>query len=280
MIEMAQMTKDTPMLNGIRAAILDMDGVLWRENQPLPGLVPFFDFLRQAAIPFVLATNNSGKSVTAYVEKLAGMGVAATPEYILSSGVATAAYLRATYPDNNLRIHVLGGDGLRAVIREAGYEPVATDAEVVVVGFDGDLTYNKLRQATYLIRAGARFIATNGDRTFPTPEGLAPGAGSLVAALQASTDQEPLVIGKPEPTMFEMALQRLGTRGEQTLMIGDRLETDILGGQNAETHTALMMTGVTTPELLEASNIQPDLVFDDLDHLREAWIAARQVSEA
>jgi 4-nitrophenyl phosphatase len=161
-------------------------------------------------------------------------------------------------------------------MRAAGFSLVAADADVVVVGLDPDLTYQKLAQAMQLIRGGARFIGTNGDRTFPLPDRLVPGAGSILAALQACTDQKPLIIGKPEKPMFEIALDRLGTPAGRTLMVGDRLDTDILGGQQAGLRTALLLTGVTTPEALATGSVRPDCVFDDLKALHAAWAAARR----
>ncbi|MBN1966981.1 MAG: HAD-IIA family hydrolase [Anaerolineae bacterium] len=270
------MSQDVPeILASLRAVVMDMDGVLWRGEEPLPGLSTFFDFLAAESIPFALATNNSTKSVAAYVQKLARFGLAVRPECIVTSAVATADYLRAQYPAGT-RVHVVGGAGLYELITEAGFTPVMTDADVVVVGLDPDITYEKLRRATHQIRGGAAFIGTNGDRTFPLPDGIGPGAGSILAALEASTDRSPRIIGKPEPIMFEMALARLDVTAEQTLMIGDRLETDILGGQCAGLWTALVWTGVTTPEVLAASDIMPHTAFDDLNALREAWQAARR----
>ena len=266
---------DSSMLGGIRAVILDMDGVIWRGGVPLPGLVTFFEFLHERSLPFILATNNSTQSVASYVERLARLGVQATPDNIVTSAVATAEYIRSAYgPD--LRVHIVGEVGLYEAMLAAGFPPVMSDADVVVVGLDTDLTYEKLRRATYLIRSGARFIGTNDDRTFPMPDGLAPGTGSILAALEASTGQQPLVIGKPEPVLFEMALARLGTAPEQTLMVGDRLETDILGAQRVGLRTVLVKTGVTSPETLASSEIQPDLVFDDLGALRAAWTTVVQ----
>lgn len=263
------------LLPQIRAVVMDMDGVLWRGDEPLPGLKEFFAFLAAESIPYALATNNSTKTVAAYVKKFAGFGLEVDPACIVTSAVATADYLRATYPPT-ARVHLVGAYGLHEIIIAAGFTPVMLDADVVVAGLDPDITYEKLRRATYLIRNGAVFIGTNGDRSFPLPDGFGPGAGAILAALEASTDQSPQIIGKPEPTMFKMALNRLGVAPEQALMIGDRLETDILGGLRAGLWTALVRTGVTTPAILAASEIEPHLVFDDLVSLREAWEAARQ----
>jgi 4-nitrophenyl phosphatase len=261
------------MLNGLRAVVLDMDGVLWRGESPLLGLNSLFEFFAVRDMPFILATNNSTNTVEAYVRKLARLGVQASPANIVTSAVATAEYLKVHY-NSGLRVHIVGEAGLHQIMLDAGFIPVMADADVVVVGMDRDVTYEKLRRATYLIRDGARFIGTNGDLTFPMPDGgIAPGAGSILAALQASTGQIPFVIGKPEPVMFEMALARLGVDACHALMVGDRLETDILGAQRAGLKTALVMTGVTTREILSGSEIKPDLVFSGIDELQQTWAA-------
>jgi 4-nitrophenyl phosphatase len=267
--------RDDQMLQAVRAVVLDMDGVLWRGSTPLPGLCELFAFFEQAGIAPALATNNSTNTVDTYVDKLDGMGVSVTPDQIVTSAVATAEYLAAIYgPD--LRVHLVGEAGLHEIMLAAGYANVMADADVVVAGMDRDVTYQKLTRATLLINQGARFIGTNGDLTFPMPGGeFWPGAGSILASLSASTGQQPLIIGKPEPTMFEMVLQRLGVTADQTLMVGDRLETDILGAQRAGLKTALVWTGVTSPEILAASNIQPDMIFDDIVALRQALQAVQ-----
>jgi 4-nitrophenyl phosphatase len=258
-------------LANIAGAILDGDGVLWRGSMPLPGLQDFFAFLRERNLPFILATNNSASAPAAYVTKLAGMGVTGVEEsQIVTSGTATVDYMKPRYPAGT-RVHVLGGDGLRQIMGEAGYELVEAEAQVVVAGMDFNVTYDKLKRATLLIRAGADFIGTNGDRSFPTPEGLCPGSGSLLALLEVATDQKPNVIGKPNAPMFESSMRILGTTVEQTLMVGDRLETDILGANQVGMPTAMMMTGVTSQEQLAASDIKPTGVFADLPALIVAW---------
>ncbi|MDY7040496.1 MAG: HAD hydrolase-like protein, partial [Chloroflexota bacterium] len=136
------------------------------------------------------------------------------------------------------------------------------------------VTYDKLRRATLLIRAGARFIGTNPDRTFPSEEGIVPGNGAILAAIETATDVTPLTIGKPEPTLFQMALKRMSADPAHTAVIGDRLETDILGGINAGLLTILVLSGVVTHADLVASDVRPHLVFEDIDHLRQAWLTA------
>lgn len=266
-------------LKQAQAVILDGDGVLWRGNEPLPGLRELFDFFQAADLPFVLATNNSTRTVQNYIDKLAGFGIVAGPDNIVTSATATADYLKTTY-GTDLQVHIVGEPGLFDILFDAGYPNHMMDADVVVAGLDRDITYEKLRRATGLIRDGARFIGTNGDLTFPTPEGLAPGAGSVLAALEAASGQTPDVIGKPAATMFEMALARLQVAPDHAVMVGDRLDTDILGAQRAGMATALVMSGVTTAAQLAVSDIQPDAVFEDLHTLHEAWQAVYAVDGA
>ncbi|MBN1681275.1 MAG: HAD-IIA family hydrolase [Anaerolineae bacterium] len=264
-------------LDTVRAVVLDMDGVLWRGGEPLPGVAEFFVFLTEQGIPFTLATNNSTKTVDAYVERLNNAGVPANPEQIITSAVATADYIAHHYPVDT-PVYVIGETGIRRVLAELGYRHDPDNAQVVVVGLDFKVTYDMLKIATLRIRGGADFIGTNGDLTFPMPEGMVPGNGAFLAALQASTDVAPVVIGKPETAMFEVALSRMQTAPEHTLMIGDRLETDILGGQRAGLQTALVLTGITTEEESRTASIQADGVFDDLAALHAAWVSSLKLA--
>ena len=259
------------ILSEIKAVVSDMDGVLWRGDEPLPGMVDFFQMLRERNLPFVLATNNSMKAPADYVVKLAKLGVPdVSVTHILTSSTTTVSYLQANYPAGS-PVHVLGGDGLRRVLQDGGFRLDDTAPKAVVVGLDQNLTYEKLKKASFLIRGGAAFIATNQDDTIPTPEGLAPGAGSLVAALKASTGKQPLVMGKPDAPMFEAALRLLGTNPSETLMIGDRLNTDITGAALLGFKTALVLSGVATRAEAEISTLKPDGIFDHLAALRSAW---------
>jgi 4-nitrophenyl phosphatase len=245
------------------ALILDMDGVLWRESVPMPGLVPFFEVLRAQGIGFILATNNSTRTVKQFLERLEAMGVEAEPEQVLSSAYAAADHLLTLAPPGT-RVYAIGEEGIRAALESRGFEVTASGAEYVVVGLDRGFNFGKLVTAMDLILDGAVYIGTNPDRTFPSPQGLRPGAGAILASVTAATGVEPIVVGKPGTLMFEQALARLGTRPERTGMVGDRLETDILGAMNAKLQSILVLSGVTTPEILARSSLQPDLVFDDI----------------
>ena len=265
-------------VTSLRAAVLDMDGVLWRGSEILPGIAEFFAFLQQHKIGFALATNNSTKTVQMYVERLNHVGVPAAPEQVITSAVATADYISQHYSPETT-VYVIGGEGIRRALAERGFREDPVTARLVIVGMDFEVNFEKFRIAALRIRAGADFIGTNGDRSFPSPEGLVPGNGSLLALLETATDVAPIVIGKPERAMFEVALRRLGTTPEQTLMIGDRLETDILGAQRAGLKTAVVLTGITTAEDAARSSIQADAVYESLQALHASWAAAVRGSE-
>lgn len=257
-------------LKDIHALVIDADGVLWRGRQSLPGVSDFFDFLHTREIPYIIATNNSARPESDVVEKLARYGTQITANHILTSSQATVLCMPRLAP-NAKRVLVVGGEWLGTVMMRAGYQVVDQDADAVVVGIDWNLTYDKLKRATREIRRGAKFIGTNADKTFPSEEGIVPGAGSILAALEAASETTPIVIGKPERMMFDIAVEKLGVKPELTATLGDRLETDILGGQRAGLRSILVLTGVTTPEMLAQSPIQSDWVFDDLIALRKAW---------
>jgi 4-nitrophenyl phosphatase len=256
-----------------KALIADMDGVLWRGNTPLPGLERFFDFIHDLSIPFMLATNNASKTVAQYEQKLAAFGVAIKPENVLTSSLATAAYLQRELPDRG-RVYVVGQEGIYEAMHLAGFTVVedhSQNVEAVVAGIDFKLTYEKLKSATLLIRRGARFIGTNGDLTFPSEEGLYPGAGSILAAIEAATGVKPITIGKPEPLMFEIAVEKMGRRPGETIMLGDRLETDVLGAQRTGLKTIMVTTGIDNEKTISEKGIKPDLVVSGLEELVDIW---------
>ncbi len=265
-------------LGAIRALIIDMDGVLWRGSQVLPGVAEFFAFLNHNSIRFLLSTNNATRTAESVVEQMKRIGVDIKSEQGLTSANATARWLRHKLAPG-ARVLVIGEKALSQELAREGFDPVdPTDplrsgerTAAVVVGLDRRFTYDKLYRAMVEIRLGAEFIATNGDVTFPAEHGLAPGAGALVAAVRAASQTEPTTIGKPHQPMYETALELLGTPREQTAMLGDRLDTDIEGGEAAGLPTILVMTGVTTEGELRASRIKPTFVFPDLIALVEQW---------
>jgi 4-nitrophenyl phosphatase len=260
-------------LHEIRAVISDMDGVLWRGETPLPGVAEFFGGLRQRGIPFVLATNNATATFPQIARRLKVVGLALRKEEALTSANAAASFLRHALPVG-APVLAVGEEGLTSALTHAGFRLVqhAQDAAAVVAGLDRHVTWGKLTEAALAIRSGAMFVATNLDPTFPSERGLVPGAGALIAVLETATGCHPLLIGKPEPLLFLGALEILQAPAEATLVLGDRIETDIVGGQRAGMPTGLLLTGVTTREILAASPHQPDWVFEDLPQVHRAML--------
>lgn len=254
-------------LGKVRGYILDMDGVLYRGDTVIPGVQQFLEALDASGIKYTMATNNSTNSQLDYVAKLERMGISVPEESIFTSAVATATYLRSTYPEGT-RVYVVGMSALRQAIFGDGYFfPAETNADVVVSGADFELVYKSLRTACLAIRGGADYVATNADTTFPTEVGLIPGSGAIVAALVAASGVEPTIVGKPSPVMVESCLTAMGCSADEAVMLGDRLDTDILAGQRAGTHTLMVLTGVHTPADVRQMGIEPDLILDTLDPL-------------
>ena len=247
--------------------IFDMDGVLYRGSETLPGVQALFNELDHHGVPYRLATNNSMASAAQYVERLKGMSITVTPEAILTSATATRTWLHDNLGEH-ARIHVLGMPALTEQLLDGTkfmlVDPDLAIPDAVVAGLDREITYDKLRKAHRGIIGGARFIATNGDVTLPTEQGLVPGCGALIAALVASTGVQPVVIGKPEVHLLDAAIADMGIAPQQCVMVGDRLDTDIVAGHNAGTQTVMVLTGVSTRAEIGSAIVKPDLVFTDL----------------
>lgn len=263
-------------LRDARAWIFDMDGVLYRGNETLPGGRELLDALTLRERPVMLATNNSMSTPEAYERKLAAMGLDVPASAVITSAVATRDFLRRELPEG-AGIYVIGMPALsEQLFADTTFHPVQSHeerADAVVVGLDLTFTYDKLKAANQAIRSGARFIATNADTTLPTENGLVPGAGSIVAAVATASGVLPVVIGKPETPMLEMAMVRLGTRPEETVMVGDRLDTDVLAGERAGMPTVLVLSGVSTRDDLSTAEALPDVIVSDLPSLVQALAA-------
>jgi 4-nitrophenyl phosphatase len=265
----------SPVLNNIAGLIIDMDGVLWHGKTPLPGLVSFFEQLRMCNLPFVLATNNASLTQAQYIDKLASMGVEVQAVEILTSSMATARYLKETLPSDKKRVFVIGEEGLKQPLRDQGFEltdlyEVAqpdkgiTGPDIVVSGLDRTLTWDKLATATIAIKAGALFYATNADTTLPTELGEVMGNGGTIAALEAATGVSPISIGKPQPILYQQAFDILGSDKANTVAIGDRLDTDILGAVNAGMRSLMVLTGVSSKEDIDELDYAPTWIVEDL----------------
>jgi len=265
----------------IQALIIDMDGVLWHGQHPLPGLSNFFAALRELDLPLILATNNASLTPKQYVAKLAGMGVRIGRHEILTSAMATAAFLAESNKPDNTRVFVIGEEGAREPLLEHGFRlcdnldfaaRTNPTVDLVVCGLDRHLTWKKLSMATLHIRAGAQLIATNGDTSLPTEHGITIGNGAILAALQAATGVVATTIGKPEPIMYQQAIKQLGHTAEKTIAIGDRLDTDILGAVRANMRSILVLTGISKLEDLATSNFQPTWVMPDITAVTAALL--------
>ncbi len=259
-----------PQLKGI---IVDMDGVLWNDSEPIGDLPRIFASLETQGLQWICATNNATKTPQEFENKLRSFGVKVPAGNVLNTAELAASYLSENYPEHTT-VYVVGTRSLKKLISQRGFRvlPVdkedslspTPDIEVVVTALQWDFTYREMRDASVAIRNGADFIGTNSDSTFPTPQGLFPGAGALLASIQAASGEKPLILGKPQPFLYQEALKRMGLKPHQAMGIGDRLSTDIAGAQAAGCLSGFVGTGVSS--LAEAQAWQPaiDLVAPDL----------------
>ena len=257
-------------LADIRYLLVDMDGVLYRGKTGLPGGAELIAFLEENQLEYILLTNNSTLRPAQFVERLDGMGIRTSEERVMTSGVATAVYLASVAP-RGTKVNVVGEPALVSELEKRGFIISGRDAEYVVCGWDRTISFEKLTTACLAIRDGATFVGTNPDKTYPLEKDIIPGAGSLLAAIVAATDVEPIVVGKPQTIAIEQCLQLMGASRERTAMLGDRLDTDILGGHRAGIATIMVLTGISTAEEAATAEAPPDLVFDDIPSLLTAW---------
>ena len=256
----------------IKAVIFDLDGVIYRGQTPLPGAGDVTRWLRARDFQTYYFTNNSTKTRESYVELLAGYGVSTDVDRIVTSASLTARY----FTDNGLlraRVLVVGEEGLPAELRAVGVRVVRgrgrKPVDYVVVGMDRKFTYAKLHAAQQAILAGATFIATNRDATYPREGNVIPGGGSIVAAVATAAEKEPLLIGKPSPEAGRLITHMAGVEPHETLMVGDRLETDIEMGRRAGLLTCLVLTGISARQEAEAlpPESQPHWIVDTIQQV-------------
>ena len=250
--------------------VLDLDGVVWTGDEPVPGSPEAIRSLRDAGKRLAFVTNNSSQTHESYAKKLADVGAQGEESEIVTSADAVARLMASKIPALRGRsAFVIGGEGLLEKVVEAGVRisdgADPTECSIVVVGWDRELTYEKLRIATLAIRAGATFVASNADATYPAPDGLWPGCGAIVSALKTSTGVEPMIAGKPQPLMLEVAQDRVG--GSPALMIGDRIETDVMAAQAVGWPSALVLTGATGVPELATAPAWPDFLLRSLADL-------------
>jgi NagD protein len=230
----------------IRSWLMDMDGVLVREEQPIPGADRFLARLRELGTPFLLLTNNSTYTRRDLVARLAAAGLEVPEEAIWTSALATARFLEDQRPEGSA--FVIGEAGLTTALHDAGYTLTDRDPDYVVLGETRTYSFERITRAIRLIADGARFIATNPDPTGPSNEGPVPATGSVAALISRATGVEPYCVGKPNPLMMRSALNAIDAHSETAAMIGDRMDTDVVSGLEAGMETILVLTGVTSRE--------------------------------
>ncbi len=254
---------DNLRLSTVRGFLLDMDGTFYLGDRLLEGALRFIDLLRQQGKAFLFLTNNSSKHRRQYAEKISRLGLPVGEEAVLTSGEATALYLRESHPA--ARIFLAGTPSLEEEFRQYGFQLVQSDPDLVVLGFDTTLTYLKLWTLCDLVRAGLPYIATHPDFNCPTENGYMPDVGAMIAFINASTGRLPdLVVGKPNRLIVEAAAVKMKLKVEQLAMIGDRLYTDIALGESSGITTILVLSGEARLEDLRDSPFKPDYIFDNL----------------
>jgi 4-nitrophenyl phosphatase len=254
----------------IKSLILDMDGVIWKSDTPIGDLPSVFARIRARGLKFVFATNNSTKTSEQYAKRLKGFGVDVEAWQVVTSSQGAALAVAQKFP-RGTPVYMIGEDGVRGALEERGFEILplgkAEAAQAFVMGIDRSITFDKAAEAALLVRRGVPFYATNLDKTFPTPRGEIPGAGAWAAIITTATGVDPIVAGKPSPYLIELALERLGINKEETLVVGDRLETDIAAGQAMGCPTALVLSGVSTREQAQKWKPEIDVISEDLASL-------------
>ncbi|AGW42693.1 N-acetylglucosamine metabolism protein [Leifsonia xyli subsp. cynodontis DSM 46306] len=249
----------------IECWLTDMDGVLVHENQALPGAPELIQQWRDQGTPFLVLTNNSIYTPRDLAARLRASGLDVPEESIWTSALATADFLRQQNPGGN--VYVIGEAGLTTALHEAGFIMTETNPDYVVVGETRSYSFDAITKAIRLIGKGARFIATNPDATGPSAEGPLPATGAVTAMITKTTGMEPYVIGKPNPMMFRSALNRIGAHSENTAMIGDRMDTDVLAGIEAGLHTILVLTGISDQAEIDRYPFRPDEILPGVEAL-------------
>ena len=259
-------------LKEISLYLFDMDGTLYLGDRLYDFTVDLLQTIRSAGGRYLFMTNNSSKSVEDYIKKLAKLGIAADREDFITSSQATAYYLHKHHAGQTL--YVCGTESLKAELRREGFRLTENTGETdcIVMGFDTELTFQKLHDVSYLLltRPEIPYIATNPDLVCPTEFGSVPDCGSVCQMLQNVSGRLPVVIGKPSALMPQLAMEKWGVTGQQTCVIGDRIYTDIKSGLNAGALTILVLSGETTPAILEASPEKPHIVLSDAGKIRDA----------
>lgn len=228
---------------GFSAVLSDLDGVVYRGEEAVPGAVARFNRWQHEGMPYCFVTNNAEKSAGAFAEKIRNLGIACTPDQVVTSGDVALEFVRTKYQPG-AGLYVIGTDAFKARVLEAGFALVSEGAAAVLVALDRSFDYAMMKTALGNILAGAELIGTNPDRIRPLADGFEPGAGAITASIAAASGATPLFMGKPDPTILRAALARLGANPGDAIMIGDKLDTDILAGQRAGVISVFIETGV------------------------------------
>jgi NagD protein len=249
----------------VKSWLMDMDGVLVREELAIPGAAEFLDRLRDNGTPFLLLTNNSIYTRRDLAARLRASGINVPEESIWTSALATAGFLQDQRPDGSA--FVIGETGLTTALHQAGYTLTERNPDYVVLGETRTYSFERITQAIRLVENGARFIATNPDPTGPSQQGPLPATGSVAALISHATGVAPYFVGKPNPLMMRSALNAIDAHSETTAMIGDRMDTDVVSGLEAGLETILVLTGVTTREDAERFPYRASRIVDSVAEL-------------
>ncbi len=238
-----------------KSFLLDMDGVLVRGRTPLPGAQAFLARLDAAGRPYLILTNNPMYTPRDLAHRLASMGLNVPPERLFTSAMATAQFLAHQRPNGTA--FAIGESGLTEALHDAGYVLTSAHPDYVVLGETTNYNFERITQAVRLVAAGARFIATNPDAAGPTEGGIVPACGAMAALIESATGVRPYFIGKPNPLMMRSALNHLGAHSEDAIMVGDRMDTDIIAGTEAGLETILVLSGLTKAEEVDRFSYRP-----------------------
>ena len=260
--------EQTHKLRTLRYFLLDMDGTIYLGKNILPGAAQFVAYLRESGRPYLFFTNNPASDAEHYAHKLTTMGIAASPNDILTSGEATARYLAQETPYR--KVFVIGTPSFESELTRAGLQLDEAEPEAVVLAFDKTLTYAKLEKANLLLRQGLPFIATNPDAVCPTDYGYIPDCGAIAALLQTASGRAPKYIGKPNPEMARMGMDKIGATVGDSAMVGDRLYTDMAMAYRTGITSILVLSGETTERDLVTAPRVPDFAFANVGKLCEA----------
>ncbi len=251
--------------NEFKAFICDMDGVIYHSDHLLPGVTKFVEWLKTENKSFLFLTNSSARTPRELQEKMFRLGLEMEEKHFYTSALATAAFLSQQHPGGSA--YVIGDAGITNALYNAGFSMNDTNPDYVVISESSSYNFEKLTHAVNLVLKGAKLIGTNPDLTGPVENGIIPATGSLIAPVELSTGAKAYFVGKPNPLMMRHALKKLKCRREETLIIGDRMDTDIIAGIESEITTILVLSGVTAREELEHFAYRPNYILDGVGEI-------------